>query len=367
MKNQALYCVALASMFLVVPVMAFATITTVEECTDFRQEADMLYCIHADLTEELVTSLEPIIVTAPGYSPSEPDFIARLIFPEFTVIRYAQHTDEWMVWRLSQGSWSTVFDPSIKVTVDPTLSNGYFHSNNDGQYRVYAITQMSQVTWSAEVLSGGGSLTFSPTNATPSYVTFSPSPAPNGRDSKLSYRVKATTQAQTSATKTFTQDDVAQLQQEYIDLNRTRWANGITPTIPGRSDFRRNYRTTNYSNFDYARGRQLILMYMGSVAEGIRSREIAIVGDTRAPRVTSGYRNPRTSAGNSLHQFGYAIDMNPSRAFSNQDSVRNKMLERIQSNEGLGTVHYDSMIHGPIIHIHIERQSVGAQGGTPGI
>ena len=258
-------------------------------------------------------------------------------------------------------------DPSISITVSDALRNGHFLSTDDNKYQAFAETEMIRVSWSYQPHNNSGQIGFSPADSHSPGVVFKYS-SNSARAQPLSYAIKATTVLSTSNPIQIRQDHIAQLQQEYIDLRRRRWDNGTVPTVPVRSDFDDNYRTANYSHSDYSQGsRPWIVMHMGSVAEGIRFREVAIVGNTLAPRISSGYRRPREeTTASSLHQFGYALDMNPNRAFTNQDSVRAKMLERIRP--ALGTTHYDSFIHAtPHVHIHIERQSVGAQGGTVGI
>ncbi|MCY3763850.1 MAG: hypothetical protein OXH06_00320 [Gemmatimonadetes bacterium] len=157
------------------------------------------------------------------------------------------------------------------------------------------------------------------------------------------------------------------LRQQYIDLKRRRWENGLTPTVPKRSAFKYSYSTANYTMADnYGKGGYSpILMYMGPIAEKIRKMQIDstktdALPNGLPPRVTSGYRYPKNSDKNSLHQFGYALDMNPATGGVNLNERRNVLLRRIR--ELIGTVGYDSIIHGPIIHIHIEQQSI-AQGG----
>lgn len=177
--------------------------------------------------------------------------------------------------------------------------------------------------------------------------TFASSRTPATTGPPLSYLVMGQI-TDASHTRSFKQDALSALQQQYIDLDRRRWGSGST-TVPPRHVFKTSYSTAYYDFSDFAHGRSPILMYLGYTADRIYEIELKATG--HKPRITSGYRYPKQCNGNSLHQFGWALDMNPARAI-NTDTKRREMLARIKHL--LRNRPFDPLIHGPVPHIHLE-------------
>ena len=117
---------------------------------------------------------------------------------------------------------------------------------------------------------------------------------------------------------------------------------------------RESYNTGHYVTTDYNGRNSPFIMHMGSQAEKVRSMEVTATG--LPPRITSGFRPPKhpVSTDSSLHQYGYAIDMNPAAAI-NFIPNRRAMCARVKTlfrNEP----RYDVVCHGKgnEYHTHIE-------------
>ena len=280
-----------------------------------------------------------------GTLPNDDDGdLTRLTIPEITYIWRGSSVEEIKIWRPSAPTWKTLPKPSVKVSVDPKLARGDFIST-DKNHRVHVKTNATKWSWSYRGYKTSGTLRYSSQNEKSPTVTFHPKPQTGGRSHPLEYTVIATI-TMASHSVEFKQDPLSALRQQYIDLKRKRW--GVS-MVPSRTSFRPYYSSGSYRAIDYGHGRSPVLMYMGSVAEIICKMEI---DSTRyKPRLTSGYRYPKDDKKNSLHHYGYAIDMNPDVPINtpaNRSAMFRRTKEKFKSSE------YDILLHGRDPHIHIE-------------
>ena len=265
---------------------------------------------------------------------------------------------------------------TIEITLDYALRQGRFISIDTG-HRVRATTDATTpVSWAFKAFDNSGTLKFNPKQGKSTTITIAaPNRSKTTTGKPLSFRVTGKiTDAEHS--RDFKQDAIAALRQQYVDLSRERW-NSRTVTVPRRSEFKSNHRSTNYGMKDYGNyGRtgdntyyRHVIMYMHSEAEKVYKVEYdsaaVVVNGTivrHRVRITSGYRPPKKCSGNSLHQYGYAIDMNPAIAINTHEN-RVHLERRVKRIFSIAA--YDRMRHGTGTneHIHIEKQSY-AQGGS---
>ena len=205
-----------------------------------------------------------------------------------------------------------------------------------------------------------GKLVFNPKGSKNPSITF----ATTGRNSRsvignaLSYLVIGTVTGDADSVR-FNQDQISAMQQQFIDLKRTRWGQRHTPP---RRTFRTSLHSGHYSTGDYNTcNTSHFLMNMWLEAEVIRKAELKALGSTNpadSPRITSGYREPKHSSNTSgtLHQYGYAVDMNPSARIyvATYLTKRREMCKRVEKlyNDS----RYDVRCHGKgsNYHTHIE-------------
>lgn len=128
-----------------------------------------------------------------------------------------------------------------------------------------------------------------------------PPPAPNGRSGTLSYKIIAYLLSEGNKEQTSVliwQDELDQLRQEYVDLNKNR--------IPDRKEFTQEYPSLNMGDYSWA-------IVNPKIIEGYR-----VITETFSPyRITMNcaYRNPvhnaaiPDSAKESRHIYGDALDL----------------------------------------------------------
>lgn len=271
----------------------------------------------------------------------------------------------WSQW--SDSDWNGIEDPNIMLTLDPDLEYGRFISTDDDEYHAHLETEITPVRWEHRFLTlGSNILKFSDDGLSPS-IAFHPEPDSDGRDYLLSYEIIARVGAEVEK-ETITQDDISGIRQEYVDLNRRRWGDPSPPHIPTRDEFKTDFHSANYAHRDYGRITdtgyyEYIVMNTAMSAKAEVIRKVENDSTARFPRITSGYRPPIDCKDNSLHQFGYALDMNPDRAINNPTNRRH-MERRVRRM--LGKPNWDTILHGTgnNEHIHFEKQTI-AQGGDP--
>ena len=304
--------------------------------------------VWVETTEEMPTyQMEPIEVVEALPDDEEDGNLTRITIPEITYIWDGTTVQELYIWRISVPYWETLESPTVKITLDPALKSGDFIST-DTQHRVHLETNAPTWSWAYSGDQTSGTLSFSSQDSKSPSITFNPTKQPSGRSHPLKYTVMATI-ALASHSVEFKQDLLSTIRQQYIDNNSHRWNSDPQPTVPGRSPFRTYYSSGSYGAFDYSHGRTPILMYMGSVAEIIRKIEQDST-NTKA-RMTSGFRYPNNDPDNSLHHFGYALDMNPAWSLSD-DEGRANMYRRVSRR--FSSTSYDVLLHGTNPHIHIE-------------
>ena len=273
----------------------------------------------------------------------------------------------WAKW--AGEDWDAMNDPHIMLTLDNELEQGDFASKaDDHKYFAHVEADFDIIVWeSAFLTTGSGKIEYKDDNTSTS-LAFKPVSEPSGRSYPLSYTVKASI-GSISQSKNITQDGLSKIRQQYVDLNRKLYKKP-PPYVPARGAFKQNLKSANYGHADaYARidndrYYNWGIMYLGSKTEAIRKAEgdsMTFDGKKYYPRVTSGYRPPEDCDGNSLHQFGFAVDMNP-HSEKNTPPHRKAMERRVRRL--LGVENYDTIRHGKDEHIHFEKQTV-AQGGSP--
>ena len=241
---------------------------------------------------------------------------------------------------------------TIEITLDADLRSGYFLST-DTQHRIRASTKApaSDISWGHSGKGSSGSLQFHPqTGSKVTRITFSlPTKTKSNTGSPLSYTVSGKL-PNVSHSRSFEQDRTSALQQQYIDLKCKRWG---YRHVPARGVFKTSYNTGRYVTADYNGGSTPFLMFLGWPAEKIRMSEENTTG--HAPRITSGYRQPKHPANtdSTLHQYGLALDMNPASAI-NSISNRKAMCARVK--QLYRNSRYDVVCHGSgnNYHTHIE-------------